>query len=143
MFQHQIDEMKATLVETRDQGAATDAKLEAVAEVIEGGGIGQSRAQSTFLGGYGELKYNNLDAVDSSKDLEQIDLHRFVMFLGRQFNDSVRFYSELEGGTRTGRRYRWGYTRCGRNGTGLSGVRSQFNFAFASPHVSGAGGYRQ
>ena len=95
-LQHQIDELKAVLIETREQGTATDAKVEAVAEVIEGGGIGPARTQDTFLGGYGELHYNNLSAVDSSRDLEQIDLHRFVMFMGHTFNDSARFYSELE-----------------------------------------------
>ena len=95
-LQLQIDEMKAVLTETRELGTATDAKLDAVAEVIDGGGIGQSRTQKTFLGGYGELHYNNLEAADSSRDLEEIDLHRFVMFLGHQFNDNVRFYSEFE-----------------------------------------------
>ena len=96
MLQHQIDEMKAAIIETRDQGAAIDAKVEAVAEIIEGGALGTSPTERTFLGGYGEIHYNNLHAADSSKDLEQVDLHRFVIFLGHQFNDSVRFYSELE-----------------------------------------------
>jgi hypothetical protein len=96
LLQQQIDEMRATLEQTREQGVETDAKIEAVAEVIEGGGVGPSRSGGTTLGGYGELHYNNLDASDPERDLEEFDLHRFVMFLGHEFNDNVRFYSELE-----------------------------------------------
>ena len=44
----------------------------------------------TSIGGYGELHYNNIE------DAEEIDFHRFVLFFGHEFTDSVRFFSELE-----------------------------------------------
>jgi hypothetical protein len=50
------------------------------------GGTGQK----TTLGGYGELHYNNLDSG------KEIDLHRFVLFIGHRFTDRVRMHSELE-----------------------------------------------
>jgi hypothetical protein len=55
-------------------------------------------ASKTTIGGYGELHYNKLENNngDSSTDTDKIDLHRFVLFFGHQFNESVRFFSELE-----------------------------------------------
>ncbi|MCG8435533.1 MAG: OprO/OprP family phosphate-selective porin [Gammaproteobacteria bacterium] len=50
----------------------------------------------TVVGGYGELHYNNLDADDSARDFEEFDFHRFVLFFGHEFNESVRFFSEVE-----------------------------------------------
>lgn len=52
-------------------------------------------ASPVYIGGYGELHYNNLSLDDGSHD-RQIDLHRFVLFLGYDFSERVRFYSELE-----------------------------------------------
>lgn len=48
------------------------------------------------IGGYGELHYNNLSAEDDSSDLRRLDFHRFVLFIGYDFSERVRFYSELE-----------------------------------------------
>ena len=45
--------------------------------------------QRTSLGGYGEMHYNG-----GSKD--EIDLHRFVLFVGHEFNDWIRLFSEIE-----------------------------------------------
>jgi hypothetical protein len=44
----------------------------------------------THLGGYGELHYNNLDSK------HDMDFHRFVLYLGHDFTDRVRFVSEIE-----------------------------------------------
>lgn len=55
-----------------------------------------SALDKVSIGGYGELHYNNLDAEDSDNDLEQIDLHRFVLFFGYEFTKDLRFYSEVE-----------------------------------------------
>lgn len=46
----------------------------------------------TTIGGYGEISYNNYDAVQ--KDIA--DLKRFVVFLGHRFNDRTQLFSELE-----------------------------------------------
>ena len=95
-LQQQIDELKQQLEQTQNQTVETDAKVEAVVEVVESGSIQQPAARKTVIGGYGELHYNNLNAEDPSKDVNMIDFHRFVLFFGHQFNDKTRFYSELE-----------------------------------------------
>lgn len=95
-LQQQIDGLKEQLEQTQQQSVATEAKLEAVADVIESDFTQQQTSSRTTLGGYGELHYNNLNANDPSRDTESIDFHRFVLFIGHQFNDKTRFYSELE-----------------------------------------------
>lgn len=71
------------------------AQLEAVADAQESTG-GSNWFDKVSLGGYGELHYNNLDAESSNRDNEQIDFHRFVLFLGYDFTDDIRFFSEVE-----------------------------------------------
>ena len=63
-------------------------------EALNGSNSG-SAASRVHLGGYGELHYNNLSQDDGDRERE-IDFHRFVLFLGYEFSDSIRFYSELE-----------------------------------------------
>ncbi len=48
------------------------------------------------LGGYGELHYNNLSGSGGASDVDTVDFHRFVIFLGYEFSDKIRFNSELE-----------------------------------------------
>lgn len=43
------------------------------------------------FGGYGELTYNNASNADAV-----IDMRRFVLFFGHDFNEHLRFYSEVE-----------------------------------------------
>jgi hypothetical protein len=95
-MQQQIDDLKLQLAQTQDQTDQTDAKVEAVAEVMESAPPQVVEASKTTIGGYGELHYNNLNANDPSRDVEMLDLHRFVLFFGHQFNDRTRFYSEVE-----------------------------------------------
>jgi len=70
----------------------TDQRLNATAEHIE---VVAEKEESIFanttIGGYGELHYNNYDDSDA-----KIDFHRFVLFFGHEFSDSVRFFSEFE-----------------------------------------------
>lgn len=86
--QAQIDALSAKL-------ANTDEKVEATGEVVEeiaagaGGAATPGWWQRTSLGGYGELHYNG-----GNKD--EVDFHRFVLFLGHEFSNSVRMYAELE-----------------------------------------------
>ncbi|MGB1221664.1 MAG: porin [Alcanivoracaceae bacterium] len=49
------------------------------------------------IGGYGEHHYNNYRDTESGpqKD-DMVDAHRFVLFFGYDYSDSVRFFSELE-----------------------------------------------
>jgi len=96
LMQQQIDALKLQLEKTQDQGIETDAKVEAVAEVMESSTPLVAEKRKTTIGGYGELHYNNLSANDPSRDVESIDFHRFVLFFGHEFNDRTRFYSEVE-----------------------------------------------
>jgi len=95
-MQQQIDELKRQIAENEEKTNETDAKVEAVAEVMDSAQPQVAKASRTTIGGYGELHYNNLNAEDSSRDVEMIDLHRFVLFFGHEFNDRTRFYSEVE-----------------------------------------------
>lgn len=49
-------------------------------------------AQRTFVGSYGEMHFNN----NSDSGEQELDFHRFILFVGHNFTDSVRFFSELE-----------------------------------------------
>lgn len=49
-------------------------------------------ASKNSIGGYGELAYSNY----SHGDRDQADLARFVLFFGHEFNDHLRFNSEVE-----------------------------------------------
>jgi len=51
---------------------------------------------SLSIGGYGELHYNNLNGSGGASDQEVIDFHRFVLYVGYEFSDRIRFSSELE-----------------------------------------------
>ncbi|MBV1885360.1 MAG: OprO/OprP family phosphate-selective porin [Gammaproteobacteria bacterium] len=52
--------------------------------------------ESTQIGGYGELHYNNIEKPVHEKARETLDFHRFVLFLDHEFSDTVRFFSEVE-----------------------------------------------
>ena len=77
-------------------------KVEAAGEqmermTVQGAPAKAAWAEKTQFGGYGELHLNKLKndkPGGASKD--DLDFHRFVLFLGHQFNDRTRFFSELE-----------------------------------------------
>ena len=71
----------------------TDQKLNATAEHIEIEVVEEEESAfaNTTIGGYGELHYNNYEDSDA-----KIDFHRFVLFFGHEFSDSIRFFSEFE-----------------------------------------------
>ena len=95
-MQQQIDELKRQIAENQEKTEETDAKVEAVAEVMESGNPQNVEVSKSTIGGYGELHYNSLNANDPARDVDMIDLHRFVLFFGHQINDRTRFYSEVE-----------------------------------------------
>lgn len=101
--QAEIDALKQQLGATREEVAeasekvtATEAQLEATGDYLESFEGGSGALAGISLGGYGELHYNNLDADDPAQDLERIDFHRFVLFVGHEFSERVHFFSELE-----------------------------------------------
>lgn len=65
------------------------------AEKAAGGGPDAGKGR-TSVGGYGELHFNNLENQQTGAGKDEIDFHRFVLFFGHQFNDRIRFFSELE-----------------------------------------------
>jgi hypothetical protein len=87
--QREIEGLKA-------RQSATDEKVEATADRVEevtvkepAGGMVEGWWNKTSIGGYGEMHYNG-------GNQDQIDFHRFVLFVGHQFTDRIRFFSELE-----------------------------------------------
>lgn len=55
-----------------------------------------ARADSTSLGGYAELHYALEHVVGPGESAANIDLHRLVVFVAHRFNESLRFYTEIE-----------------------------------------------
>jgi len=81
--------LRKTLIKASIATALTTLAGTAIASSSSHGGGGE-----TSVGGYGELHYNNLSS-DTEKQKE-IDFHRFVLFFDHEFNDKIRFVSELE-----------------------------------------------
>ena len=95
-FQAQQAEIERLKKQTR----ATEEKVEATGEILEnqvasGNNRGHHGSGNTTIGGYGELHYNNLEQGDGT-DIEEMDLHRFVLFFGHEFNERTRLVTELE-----------------------------------------------
>jgi len=111
-LQQQLDALKA-------ENKIILERLEATADMLESGssnneastqevgssaahnhGTGETARSRTFgshgskgnttIGGYGELHYINTDSTNT------INMHRFILFMGHEFNDKIRFWSELE-----------------------------------------------
>lgn len=107
-----IDDLKARLEKTDEkvqsaeqQVADTRQEMEAATEAMavaqETSSSGGSWADKTTMGGYGELHYNSLEDQNvndgtGDDDADRIDFHRFVLFLAHEFNEDIRFFSELE-----------------------------------------------
>ncbi len=99
--QAELIALRQELEITRDQVSVNETLaetntdiIESVAEFVERPGTGAaSWTNRTTIGGYGEMLYNNETSSVSSKEL---DIQRFVMFLSHEFNDDLRFVSELE-----------------------------------------------
>jgi len=52
--------------------------------------------ESTNIGGYAELHYALEHVVGPGPSTATIDLHRLVLFVAHRFDESVRFYTEIE-----------------------------------------------
>ncbi|MGI9293092.1 MAG: hypothetical protein ACR2PS_03845 [Pseudomonadales bacterium] len=97
----EIEKLKAAATQRDQRIQVTDLKVEATADAVEQrvNDTAHTGERQTSIGGYGELHYNNLDdesGRERADDVDEIDLHRYVLFFGHQFTDTVRFYSELE-----------------------------------------------
>lgn len=77
----------AELEQLRQRVQTLEQRLEATAQAVE---AARPATRASTFGGYGELHYNNLDSGDT------LDFHRFVLYFGHAFSDTVSFHSELE-----------------------------------------------
>jgi hypothetical protein len=96
-----LDAMEKENRSLKQQLQQTDQKVEATGDQVEkiaisGNSSGSSWAEKTKLGGYGELHYNTLNGKGGATSKDEVDLHRFVLFFGHEFNSRTRFFSELE-----------------------------------------------
>lgn len=86
--QQEIATLKNENQQIKQQVAATG---EAVAQAEqEAAARGPSWAEKTSLGAYGEMHWNSLQSKD------EIDFHRFVLFLGHEFDARTRLFAEVE-----------------------------------------------
>jgi len=93
--QAEIETLKKQQQDTAQKVEDADEKAEAAVVAVEEvdaktAGVA-SWVDKTTIGGYGELHYNNIEGEDN-----ELDLHRFVLFFGHEFTDSIRFFSEFE-----------------------------------------------
>ena len=91
----QNQELKQKIESTQQQVENNTTAVETVSENVSVGSKVSEWFDKTTIGGYGELHYSNRSRESSSHN-EQADFHRFVLFLGHEFTDDLRFYSELE-----------------------------------------------
>ncbi|BAJ03581.1 porin [Shewanella violacea] len=88
-----IEQQQKVLKDLEKRLDATEKRVEKTADVVEATAESKS---ATTLGGYGELHYNNITNNATGKDKQTVDFHRFVLFVGHEFSESTRFFSELE-----------------------------------------------
>ncbi len=95
--------LQAEIEKLKNQNEQITERLDAVTTQIEQDAANNSSSRkassqsSSYFGGYGEVHYNNLQNQNpGGSDKKELDLHRFVLFFGHDFTDSIRFFSELE-----------------------------------------------
>lgn len=91
-----LDVLRAELARQRALIDQQQARLDAMADALEKQPVAANPLAGTTLGMYGEVHLNHLRADDPATGRDNIHLHRFVVLLGHQFSDDVKFYSELE-----------------------------------------------
>jgi len=95
------DEFNQLLAKVNSQShqiADLEEKIELIADMNDqedDGHSDQGSGSQTSIGGYGELHYNNLNNQNGD-DKKEMDLHRAILFVGHDFSDKIRFWSELE-----------------------------------------------
>lgn len=95
-LQQENTDLRKMINNTDQKAEAAVAATETITESTSGIQKLANFADKTTLGGYGELHYNNLSGKGGASDKDEIDFHRFVLFFGHEFNDDIRFFSELE-----------------------------------------------
>ena len=77
-----------------------DERLDRIDEELEeirgSSGESGSKESAVSLHGYGEMHYNNLDGSGGAASKRELDFHRFVLYVGYDYTERIRFVSELE-----------------------------------------------
>ncbi|MFA7553811.1 MAG: porin [Spongiibacteraceae bacterium] len=94
--QAEIQRLKNQVNKNDEKLEITEVKLEATAEAVDSVSTGNLAkaaqwASKTSIGGYGEHHFNHFEDKD-----DLVDAHRFVVYFGHQFTDTVRLFSEVE-----------------------------------------------
>ena len=93
-------QLESEIEQLKKQNEEITERLDAVTTMLEETAALPAAAKkkhSSAVGGYGELHYNNLDNKNpSGTDKNQVDFHRFVLMFQHDFNERIRFFSELE-----------------------------------------------
>ena len=97
LIQKQAAEISSLKEGLAENNAKTESTFTAVEEITSSPTAKLAEwASKTSMGGYGELHYNNHNSDNSTKSKNEFDLHRFVLFVGHEYNDKLRFFSEFE-----------------------------------------------
>lgn len=93
-------QLESEIEQLKKQNDEITERLDAVTTMLEETAASPEAAKkkhSSAVGGYGELHYNNLDNNNpTGTDKNQVDFHRFVLMFQHDFNERIRFFSELE-----------------------------------------------
>lgn len=81
------------LAVTDEEFRALQEQLNQLADAVENAPATESK--KVHIGGYGELHYNDWEKPNGD-EFKMLDFHRFVLFFGYDFSDSIRFHSEVE-----------------------------------------------
>lgn len=90
-----LDELRAELARQKALIETQQKQLESLASTVEAAPAAKSD-NATTVGFYGEMHFNHRDDNDPAVGENNIHLHRFVIFLGHQFSDTLSFKGELE-----------------------------------------------
>jgi hypothetical protein len=83
----------SALAVTDEEFRALQEQFNQLADAVESSSTTDD--QKVHIGGYGELHYNDWEKPNGD-EFKMLDFHRFVLFFGYDFTDSIRFHSELE-----------------------------------------------
>ncbi len=86
-----IKQQQAEIEHLKAQQSKANLKIEATADAVDSGRTQSGWFSNTTIGGYGEHHYNHFDEGN-----DQIDAHRFVLFINHKFTDNIKLHSELE-----------------------------------------------
>ncbi len=95
LWEH-IQKQEQEIKSLKAQQSKTDVIVEATADTVESEISASSDksfewATKTKIGGYGEHHFNNFEGKD-----DIVDAHRFVLYIGHEFTNDIRFFSEFE-----------------------------------------------